>query len=113
MSYVYLNNKKNGTTYVYESVGHWNKEKQTCICERKCVGKLDPVTGEIIFSKMHMESNNQLKVSQGPSQTLNQGIVFMVQPICLTRLARNSTLQMIFKGAFRIHTSRFFHLRII
>lgn len=68
MSYVYLKNKKNGTTYVYESVGHWNKEKQMCICDRKCVGKLDPVTGEIVFSKKHIEYNNlaPLKNKTGP-----------------------------------------------
>ena len=66
MSYVYLNNKKNSTTYVYESVGHWNKEKQMCVCDRKCVGKLDPVTGEIIFSKKHLESTNQESVKSKP-----------------------------------------------
>jgi len=62
MSYVFLKNKKNGTTYVYESIGHWNKEKQMCICDRKCVGKVDPVTNEIIFSKKHIESNNQKSI---------------------------------------------------
>ena len=68
MTYVYLKNKKNGTTYVYESTGHWNKEKQMCICDRKCVGKLDPLTGEIIFSKKHLESNQPepLKSKPGP-----------------------------------------------
>ena len=71
MSYVYLNNKKNGTTYVYESVGHWNKEKQMCVCDRKCVGKLDPITGEIIFSKKKMETSNQEPVNskKGPVST--------------------------------------------
>jgi len=68
MTYVYLKNKKNGTTYVYESVGHWNKEKKMCICDRKCVGKLDPLTGEIIFSKKHLETKQPetLKPKPGP-----------------------------------------------
>ena len=68
MTYVYLKNKKNGTTYVYKSTGHWNKEKQMYICDRKCVGKLDPLTGEIIFSKKYMESNQTepLKPKPGP-----------------------------------------------
>jgi transposase len=62
MSYVYLKNKNNGTTYVYESIGHWIKEKQMCVCDRKCVGKLNPVTNEIIFSKKHIEAINQASI---------------------------------------------------
>jgi transposase len=48
MSLVHLKNKKNGVTYVYESVGHWDKEKHQSRSERVCVGKLDPITGEIV-----------------------------------------------------------------
>jgi transposase len=51
MSLVYLKNKKNGVTYVYESSGYWDKEKQQARNRRTCIGKLDPVTGEIIPSK--------------------------------------------------------------
>ena len=51
MSLVYLKNKKNGVTYVYESSGYWDKEKQQARNIRTCIGKLDPVTGEIIPSK--------------------------------------------------------------
>jgi hypothetical protein len=35
-------------TYVYESVGHWDKGKQQCRNERVCIGKPDPITGAII-----------------------------------------------------------------
>ena len=48
MSLVHLKNKKNGVTYVYESVGHWDKDKQQSRSERVCIGKLDPVTGAVI-----------------------------------------------------------------
>ena len=48
MSLVHLKNKKNGVTYVYESVGHWDKDKQQSRSERVCIGKLDPVTGVVI-----------------------------------------------------------------
>ena len=41
-------NKENGTTYVYDSVSYWDKEKQQPRSKRKLIGKLDPVTGEII-----------------------------------------------------------------
>ena len=46
-----LLNKKTGVTYVYESIAYWDKEKQQARNKRVCVGKLDPVTAELIPSK--------------------------------------------------------------
>ncbi|UUM12129.1 hypothetical protein NQU17_00775 [Clostridiaceae bacterium HFYG-1003] len=40
--------KRSGITYVYESVSHWDKEKQQPRSKRSLIGKRDPVTGEII-----------------------------------------------------------------
>ena len=48
MSIIKKYNKSNGTTYVYESVSYWDKEKQQPRSKRKLIGKLDPVTGEIV-----------------------------------------------------------------
>ncbi|MFH0866837.1 MAG: IS1634 family transposase [Bacteroidota bacterium] len=45
---VYHKCKKTGITYAYESISHWDKEKQQSRAKRKCIGKLDPETGEII-----------------------------------------------------------------
>lgn len=41
-------NKQNGTTYVYDSVSYWDKEKQQPRSKRKLIGKIDPVSGEIV-----------------------------------------------------------------
>lgn len=41
-------NKDNDTTYVYESVSYWDKEKQQPRSKRKLIGKIDKVTGEIV-----------------------------------------------------------------
>ena len=41
-------NKENGTTYVYDSVSYWDKEKQQPRSKRKLIGKIDPETGEIV-----------------------------------------------------------------
>ena len=41
-------NKSSGITYVYESVSHWDKEKQQSRAKRVCIGKIDPVTGAIV-----------------------------------------------------------------
>lgn len=41
-------NKDNNTTYVYDSVSYWDKEKQQPRSKRKLIGKIDPETGEIV-----------------------------------------------------------------
>ena len=66
MSLVYLHNKKNGVTYVYESTGYWDKEKQQARNHRTCIGKLDPVTGEILPSKQRLAQDLSLPAKRGP-----------------------------------------------
>lgn len=42
-------NKRSGYTYVYEILeNYWDKEKKQARNKRRLVGKIDPVTGEII-----------------------------------------------------------------
>lgn len=48
MSIVKQTNKKTGITYVYESHSYWDPEKKQARSKRKLIGKLDPVTGDII-----------------------------------------------------------------
>jgi len=50
-------------TYVYESSGYWDKEKQQARNNRKCIGKLDPVTGKLVPSKSAVE-----KIIPAPKQ---------------------------------------------
>ena len=61
-SIVYQVDKKTGTKYAYESVSYWDKEKQQPRSRRKYIGKVDPVTGEIIRKgerKKHSDTNNE------------------------------------------------------
>ena len=44
-------NKRNGVTYVYESTSYWDKGKKQPRNKQVCIGKLDPVSGELILSK--------------------------------------------------------------
>jgi hypothetical protein len=69
MSLVYLKNKKNGVTYVYESSGYWDKEKQQARNTRICIGKIDPVTGKIIPSKKSLNDEASIP-SPGPVPSL-------------------------------------------
>ena len=41
MARVYVKNKSNGTTYVYESENYWDREKKQSRSKRVCIGKLD------------------------------------------------------------------------
>ncbi len=43
---VKCHNKKTGTTYVYESVSYWTEKGPRT--HRRCIGKIDPETGEIV-----------------------------------------------------------------
>lgn len=70
MSLVYLHNKKNGITYVYESTGYWDKEKKQARNNRTCIGKLDPVTGKIIPSKKKMAQDSSSSAKRGPVPSL-------------------------------------------
>lgn len=47
-SIVYLKNKSNGKTYAYLNESVWNSELKKCQCKRKCLGHVDPDTGDII-----------------------------------------------------------------
>ncbi len=40
--------KKTGTTYVFESISVWDKEKKQSRAKRRLIGKIDPKTGEIV-----------------------------------------------------------------
>lgn len=52
-------NKKTGTVYVYSVESYWDKEKKAPRNKQKCLGKLDPETGELIPSKKRRKEANQ------------------------------------------------------
>ena len=65
MALVYINNKKNGTTYVYDSINYWDKEKKQSRSKRTCIGKLDE-QGNLIPSKRFSEEPQVLSSKRGP-----------------------------------------------
>ena len=48
MAIVTQTDKRTGITYAYETQYYWDKEKQQSRAKRVCVGKVDPVTNEIL-----------------------------------------------------------------
>ena len=51
---VYQTNKKTGITYAYESVSYWDKAKQQSRAKRRCIGRMDPKTKEIIPTRKRL-----------------------------------------------------------
>jgi transposase len=45
---VYQTSKQTGITYAYESLSYWDKDKRQSRAKRKCIGRVDPETKEII-----------------------------------------------------------------
>lgn len=84
MPLVYVKNKKNGITYVYESENYWDKEKQQSRSRRTCVGKLDPVTGALIPSKRLTEPASPAKRGPVPfteTKRLYAGATYLLDAI--------------------------------
>ena len=52
-SIVYLRNKKTGKVYAYLNESEWDPETKRCRCKRKCLGHVDPDTGDIIPNRGH------------------------------------------------------------
>ncbi len=54
-SIVYLKNKSNGTVYAYLNESEWDPVAKKCRCKRKCLGHVDPDTGDIVPNRGHGE----------------------------------------------------------
>ena len=61
-SIVYLRNKKTGKVYAYLNESEWDPETKRCRCKRKCLGHVDPDTGDIMPNRGH-ESRDYATVS--------------------------------------------------
>lgn len=48
MAIIHQYDKRSGLTYAYESHSYWDKEKRMTRAKRKLIGRVDPVTGEIV-----------------------------------------------------------------
>ena len=63
---VYQTNKKTGVTYAYESISYWDKDKQHSRAKRKCIGRVDPETQQIIPTRKRKALIIEGKARQGP-----------------------------------------------
>lgn len=69
MAIVKQYHKDTDTTYVYESISYWDTEKQQGRSRRKCIGKIDPETGEIVpTGKRGRKKKTETKTEYDDSQ---------------------------------------------
>ncbi|MHB1393514.1 MAG: IS1634 family transposase, partial [Clostridia bacterium] len=65
---VYQTSKQTGITYAYESVSYWDKEKHQSRAKRKCLGKIDPDTKEIIPTRKKVSAFNAEYIEDAPKK---------------------------------------------
>lgn len=71
-------NKQTGTCYAYETTYEWSDEKQKKVQHKRCIGKFDPVTGEVIpngkVGRPSIENQNNISKISGNLQLTDKGI---------------------------------------
>jgi len=64
---VYQTNKKTGTTYAYESISYWDKDKQQSRAKRRCIGRVNPETKELVPTRKRKMPTGEGKIAKpGP-----------------------------------------------
>lgn len=53
MGIIYWTNKQTGITYAYNNEAYWDKNKKQSRAKRTLLGKVDPVTGEIVQTRLY------------------------------------------------------------
>lgn len=53
MGIIHQTNKKTGITYAYQNEAYWDKDKQQSRAKRKLLGRVDPVSGEIVPTRAY------------------------------------------------------------
>lgn len=69
MAIVTQTDRRTGITYAYETQYYWDKEKQQSRAKRKCVGKVDSATGNIIPTRGRAKKQESKTVVATSSKT--------------------------------------------
>jgi transposase len=64
--------KRTGKTYVYESTYYWDAEKRQSRARRKCIGKLDAVSGKVVATRQAGEEPSGSRLYLGATWLLEQ-----------------------------------------
>lgn len=93
--------KDTDTTYVYESISYWDPEKKQSRSKRRVIGKLDPVTGEIVPTgkrgrprKKKVESDDSRAISSTSTESDQRTLIREQQILISTLQHQIADLQM-------------------
>lgn len=76
MSYSKSYNKNTGITYVYEVLENkWDKEKKRAVNKRRLIGKIDPVTGEIVPTRKKKSAQSAAALESEPA-SCSEAVLF-------------------------------------
>ena len=78
--------ERNGVKYAYESVSYWNAEKKAPRSKRRYLGKVDPVTGEIVKARGKKKEEEHEPDSR-------EEVILRLQEQLQEQEARNNALQ--------------------
>lgn len=69
MAIVTQTDKRSGITYAYDTEYYWDKDKKQSRSKRICVGKVDPVTDEIIPTRGRSKKGESKAGKLSPNKT--------------------------------------------
>lgn len=99
--------KRSGITYVYESVSYWDKEKKQGRSKRTLVGRLDPVSGEIVPTdgrgKRRGQKVLEQPAKQGPVPAVKTDRLFFGATYLLDQIGKLSGVAEDLKTCFPNH----------
>ena len=119
MAIVTQTDRRTGITYAYETQYYWDKEKQQSRAKRKCVGKVDPATGNIIPTRGRAKKQESKTVVATSSKTgaipfsetkhLYYGATYLFDKLA-EELGLISDLKLCFPGSYKKFLSIAYYL---
>lgn len=85
----------NGTTYIYENESYWDKASKITRHKRKCIGKIDPATGEIIPTRKKSTATSETERLAGRCTVTTIG-----PSLLLDEAANESGLHQVLRTSF-------------
>ncbi|MDI9526251.1 MAG: transposase, partial [Pseudomonadota bacterium] len=94
-------NKKTGVTYVYESISYWDKDKKQSRAKRKCIGRIDPQTREVVpTQKREAIPGSEKKPKRGPMPITRTARCFFGATYLFDRIGEDTGVKEDLKACF-------------
>lgn len=100
---IYLKNKKTGVVYAYEDHPYWDPEKKQSRSKRKILGKVDPLTGNVVPTRRRKAIESAEQSWEKPSSidssaTIGKILIFLRLFLCETLAKRIISMVLISAG---------------